>query len=149
MKKRLKKKKVGRTSPKTINYLLKNSECFDHGFLEGLELAKMKDMYTYFSKRLVAEDKEYDKILKSLGWCIRLSEIMNSTLEGDKLWNNQYVNLRADKGDKSIRVLINIYNKLKDKNNDSEERWRNHVWEKKARRLYYLLRGYYTQFWWD
>lgn len=152
MKRKYRKRK--QLSPNVMSFIKDrdNLISYDYQYLEQLELMKLRDMRKYFEQRPYATDDYYDNILYWLGICIRLGEC----LVEDKHWtDDKYVNIKTCRNE-LLKDIYNTNSGIKTINLgcvqrtiDEEKISRKMVWEAKVRRLYYLVRMYYTETWTD
>ena len=140
---------------------------FDYCYLLYLEQDKLKEMLTYFEKGHITTPETYDHMKRYLRLAIKMLDIMLSkadtfTYDGDM----KFIELeeKDENGEPLYRmdgsnlvyhckVNVNLSNINRFIHNDSMRSFcLNHpheLYEIKAKHLYYKIRLYHTEEWWD
>lgn len=129
------------------------SYSFDFSYMYVLEQAKLKEMYEYFKNAKILEKSNYDVYIRDISICIRLLDIILENIDLDQgyintrnwkrfLYNDIYKMTEhkcAGKSEKEIeKIQLDAANELK---------W--YLRNIKATRLYYKIRLYKLESWWD
>lgn len=109
---------------------------FDFAFLYELEKAKLQEMYAYFSKAKYLYPDNYASYCRDISICIKLIDIF---LE-EEANPDVYINKRNWKRFMDFE---------EDRFDDFFEKFPGILRAYKARHLYYKIRLYKTEHWWD
>lgn len=137
---------------------------FDYGYLLRLEEAKLREMLAYHQKSDITTEDERGQCIRSLRIAIRLLEILQEkvdlyTMHGELKFkdidiedgNEQQVSTDGLKYESLVHPNFRnahrfVYN---EREREFFEQYPHELYLRKATHLYYAIRAYYTDSWWD